>query len=364
MTSLHRVTEVTKKLLLGLGIGISLIIIIAFIVQVIKSSLPPPPPPPPTVSFGQLSSIPFPDNTLNKGFTYTVNTLTGQFPAFGDRAMVYKLDKPVISLLSLQQTTDIVKQNGFSDPPTKISDTLYQWQQTNAPQPKIMYNIVTQGFHYSLNTNYLTDSDVLAANNLPDQVNAINDVRNFFASFNADLSDIDMTKTQTTLFSIQGNTLVPASSYSHANVIQVDFFQNDLNKLPIYYVHYPHSIINAFISSVSTPNQVAEAYYAHQKIILDQNATYPIKTTDEAFQELKNNKGFIANYDGTKTNITITNVLFAYYMGINQQDYLMPVIVFQGNNNFYAYVSAIKNDWVNTPSNTQLPSSGFGGLNK
>lgn len=364
MTSLHRVTEATKKLFVWLGIGTFLIIILVIIVQTIKSSLPPPPPPPPTVSFGQLSPIPFPDKTLNKGFTYTVNTLTGQFPAFGDRATVFQLDKPVINLLSLQQATDIAAQNGYSDPPTKISDTVYQWQQSASPSSKLIYNIVTQNYDYTLNTNYLLDTNVLAANNLPDQVNAINNARNFFSSLNSDFGDIDMTKTQTTLFSIQGNSLIPASSYSNTNVIQVDFFQNDLNKLPMYYPNYPHSIINAFVTSINTPNQIAEAHYAHQKILLYQNATYPIKTADQAFAELKNNSGFIANYDGTDTNITITNVFLAYYVGTIQQDYLMPIIVFQGKNNFYAYVSAIKNEWVSTVTPTPVQSSGFGNLNK
>ncbi|MCL5432856.1 MAG: hypothetical protein M1524_01950, partial [Patescibacteria group bacterium] len=75
-------------------------------------------------------------------------------------------------------------------------------------------------------------------------------------------------------------------------------------------------------------------------------ATYPIKTADESFSDLQRGDAYIVSYDGTDPNIKIKNVYLGYYLGDTEQDYLMPIVVFEGNDNFVAFISAIKNEWL------------------
>ena len=46
-------------------------------------------------------------------------------------------------------------------------------------------------------------------------------------------------------------------------------------------------------------------------------------------------------------NVEINNVFPAYYVSTKTQVYLMPIFVFQGSNNFYAYVPAVTDEWIN-----------------
>ena len=68
----------------------------------------------------------------------------------------------------------------------------------------------------------------------------------------------------------------------------------------------------------------------------------------EAFSELQEGKAFIPSNSNNAniSNISIRNVLLGYYMGENRQDYLLPIVVFEGDNNFIAYVSAVKDEWI------------------
>lgn len=343
MTTLHRVTDLTKKLLLGFTVGSVLIIFLLILISYVKSLIPKKVPPP-TVDFGKVPAIQFPPNTQSGNFTYTINTLSGQLPAIPDRVSVFKVSHPGIGLLSLQQSKDLIAHNSILGEPVKLSDTQYQWQQLQSPFAKITYDIVTNNFLFT--TNYLSDPIVLAAPNLPDQPGAIGSARNFFSNFSSDFSDIDLNKTHAVSYSISNRTLVPATSVSNTQAIRVDFYQNDLNSIPVYYPHFPNSLIYAIIASVNYPNLIAEGGYYHQSIQTDQSGTYPIITPDQAFKLLTANKAYIANYTGTRTNILITNMFLAYYMSDTPQDYVLPIIVFQGNDNFYAYISALTDPWI------------------
>ena len=47
--------------------------------------------------------------------------------------------------------------------------------------------------------------------------------------------DVDENKTKTTLYSIENGTLTLTSKSSNAKIVRVNFFQKDLDNLPIYY---------------------------------------------------------------------------------------------------------------------------------
>ena len=90
---------------------------------------------------------------------------------------------------------------------------------------------------------------------------------------------------------------------------------------------------------------ILEANYSRQNI-MDESATYPIKTAQQAFEELQEGNGFIASHSGDSTNVKIKEVYLALYSEGKLQQYLTPVIVFEGDNNFVAYVPAVTDEWI------------------
>lgn len=345
MATLHKATEFTKKILKWSAIAVVSLIVLLVILRVgtqIKEYFFPTPLPPPTVKFGKLPLIKFPDNAINKTFTYRLNTLSGQLPTLPTQTNVYKIVKPQPSLLALQKAQEKVAKVGFNLPPIRIQDTLYQWANQDTPSKKLLLDIASLNF--SLSSNFVSDQDVLSARNLPDENGAIEKAKNFFQNIDFP-QDIDNEKIKTTLLSIGGQELVPATSFSKAQILRVDFFQKDVANLPIYYPKPKNSIMYALIAAGSFEPQIVEAKFFHHNIS-EISATYPIKTAEEAFLELKNKKAYIASYFGSEANIAIKNISLGYYLSDEEQNYLMPIIVFEGNNGFFAYVAALKDEWV------------------
>ena len=167
----------------------------------------------------------------------------------------------------------------------------------------------------------------------------------FLQKMNSLPDDIDLSQTQATNLSIKNNSLVLATSISNTQLIRVNFNQSDVNGLPIYYQDPNESNISVLVGGGSDKPQIVQATYIHQAIDT-QSATYPIKTTNQAFAQLQKGQGYIASYYGTNKKITIRDVLLGYYISKEDQDYLIPIFVFQGDDGFIAYVNAITDEWI------------------
>jgi len=347
MTTLQIVTNFSRKVL---AIGAMLFIgglILYFGIKIgfaVKETLHPTPPPPPTVTYGKLPEITFPEQSNVPSFTYTVNTVEGTLPDLGDRVGVYKMQAVQPNLLALSNATAEVNKAGFASDPITVSDTKYMWTNNETPQKSLTVDIQTNNF--SLTSSYQNDTTVTQASNVPDHTHALSTVNDFLTSINASPDDLDDSKTKVSLFAITNGVLTPASSISSAQIVRVDLFQKDVDKLPIYYSQPSYSSMNFLLASTDTGDpQIVEAHFFHQDISSD-SATYPIKTAQQAVDDLKSGKAYIASYPTDITQVTIRNINLAYYISDTDQQYLMPIIVLQGDNNFFAYDSAVKDEWI------------------
>lgn len=350
MLTLSQASKETKQIIKWLGVVTVGFIVLLMAIRIsvyVKDLLFPQPPPRATVAFGKLQRQIFPQNVTTQSFIYTVNTLTGSLPLLKSQVKVHRMTIPEPDLLVLNKFNQQVSQAGFSPGYVQISDKVFEWksnQNISTLDRRIRINIVN--YDYTITSPYMNDSAVLSAKNLPVESKAKLTAQSFLTSMNTLPTDIDLSKTKTNLFAIQNGKLTRATSLSNSQIIEVDFEQNDIDKLPIYYENPNSSNISLLIGGGGFQGQVVAGSYVHQAISNDA-ATYPIKTADEAFSELKQGTGYIASYFGTSSNISITNVFLAYYIGSQPQDFLMPVIVFQGDNGFYAYVPAITGEWIN-----------------
>lgn len=347
MASLSHVSDLTRKVAEIVGVSIvALILLFVFfkIATFIKELVAPTPPPAPTVAFGKIKLVSFPQNFDDKTYSYTINTLSGDLPTLPDRITVYKLQQPVPNLLGLDKAKEIAASDGFANTPVALTDTTYQWTKTDPFPTTLDMNI--QSFDFSLTSQYTTDPTVTSAANMPDEQTASTFSHQFFDKFMPLPNSIDDNKTKTTLLSIGADGLQPASSLSTAQLIRVDYFLKDIDKISLFTPNPSQSLIYALVASGPTSlPQLVEAQYYHRSVS-GQKATYPIKSAKQAFDDLKNGKGYVAANPTGNTNITITDVSLGYYIGPISQDYLWPIIVFQGDKGFYAYVNALTDAWI------------------
>lgn len=345
MATLNK-TKRETQLILKWG-GISLLIISLFLVGIrltafVKKSFAPTPPP--QASFGKLPSITFP-NQQKENITYTLDTLTGFLPNFGDRAKVYKTNMNQPTLLALENMQKKVSRVGFSSAGVQISQDVYQWlNSTSSLQKRLTMNIFSQDF--TLSSLYLAAASLQTFNNSDEQNNAIDAATSFLSNMSLTPDDLDKKKTKTTLYSIEKGALIPTSKLANAKIIRVGFFQKDIQEFPIYYENGAISTIDFLIGKENEKLEIVEAHYSY-KNISEVSSTYAIKTASQAFSELKQGKVYVASNPQGLVEISIKKVFLGYYIGENQQDFLMPIIIFEGNNDFLAYVSAVKDEWIN-----------------
>ena len=108
---------------------------------------------------------------------------------------------------------------------------------------------------------------------------------------------------------------------------------------------YDESYTYVIYTSTKERN-ILEANYTFWPIAFDDYGTYPLKSTQEAWQELIDGTGYVikqGNNDPEK--IVIRNVYLAYFDSKEEQNYLQPIFVFEGDNGFIAYVAAVSSQW-------------------
>ena len=348
MITLTKAISQTKILLKWLGILLSILIFVIIIKNFIldlKERLSPTRPPPPTVAFGKLPPISFPKNVTDKSFTYSLDTITGLFPTLPLQVKVHRMVEIKPEFLALDKARQKVALLGFKSKEAYISENLYRWVDETPPSREITYNLFSHDFN--LSSSFLSDPiSTQSQGKFLDQNSAVNSSQRFLSIISSFPDDIDLAKTKTLLYSIKDNTLNPATSVSNAAVIRVDFFQKNINDLPIYYPNYSTSTINLLVIALRNNNLVVGSNF-HYQPISNESYTYPIKTASEAFNELKNQKSYIVSYFSNDTNIPIKNISLGYYIGTEKQNYLMPIVVFEGVNGFVAFVSAVRDEWIN-----------------
>lgn len=348
MFTLTNASKDTKSIIKWLIILIVLGLIgygIFRIAILIKDTLYPPPPVTAEKAFGKLPPPNFVLNAKNNDLTYSINTISGFIPSLPNLGNVYKFTTNKPDLLGLQNTENTVQAAGFISDKKQIDGNIYEWNSLDKYSlvRTIKINILSHTFQVT--SDFYNDPDVLAAENLPDQKKAIATATDFLNSLGGwtDTLNIDGAKTQ--LLRIDNQQLTEATSISNTQIIKVNLFPTDIDGLTVFPPNPNEANVNLLVSGGKDMPQVIYANYITRK--LGDSSTYSIKDTAKAIEELKNGKAYIASYNGVDKNISITDIMLGYYdSGKEEQEYLTPIIVFKGSNNFYAYINAITDEEI------------------
>jgi hypothetical protein len=341
MTNLVKVTKETRIILKVGGIIFGALLLLYFSVKggsIIRNIFFPKPPPPPKQEFGKLPHLSFTSQGTT-GVQFRINTIDGQLPKLIDRVNIYKLVQPEADLLALKNAKNTLSSASFVENQIKLSDTLYQWSQTSTGVV-IQYDIGTKNF--TINSNYLTNPFLTTTNLIPNEKDIKSGLISFLASLNADTKDIDFDNSTVDLLQLQGGTLVKSENLGSAKFARITLVQFPVDKIPIIYDTPTGSILHFTVSYPAGNLQILDGQFLHHQPDLQNKSDYPIKTSTQAFEDLKNGNAYMIN-PLNLTNVDITNVEVRYYLDKNTNDYLLPIIVFTGIN-FTAYVDAIPNE--------------------
>lgn len=352
MGSLTEISVVTRKVVVWLTIAFIAYIIMKLLVQMGIASWKaahPIPVAPPDVLFGKLPALKFPQNaTSSAGFKFVLETIEGRPPETTTAGKVYAMPKKTPTILSSQRAKAFAVKLGFTREPETLSSTYYRFINEHDNLLSLEVDITTMNF--KLKYNYTKNPQIFFQGSIRSKDQAINEVKEFIGSNNLFDSDILNGKTTADIlkFDITTKTFSPASSLSNTDAIRVNFFRNDLDGLKILPPGFDKSYNYVLYTAASSNNwKFPEVIYTFWPIEYDNSATYPLRSAATAWQNFVDEQATIINLGkNNPDNIIVRNIYLAYYDSEEPQIYLQPIFVFEGDNNFVAYLPAIDSQWL------------------
>lgn len=131
-----------------------------------------------------------------------------------------------------------------------------------------------------------------------------------------------------------------------ANAVEIDFYRSDIDSFPIVAPKYFNSQNYVVVLFENEQYKILKAQVKFFEKEEQKVGIYPLKTGEQAWQELKEKKGVIVSAGRNNNQITIKKMFLGYYDPDVYQEYLQPVYVFLGENGFAAYVPAIKEEYM------------------
>lgn len=304
----------------------------------------PPPPPPPTVGFGVLPQIAFPESDTQP-VSYRLETASGTLPAFGDRAKVYFMPKSSLSLLADENAKKIASVLDYVFSPEVLDSRTYRWRKSQPLESTLQMDI--QDYSMEITTDYLSRPELLTKSSVPTATEALNQVKEILRKTNLLAEDMATASGEVVFLKALGGELEPAVSYSDA-----DFVQVDLNRTPIDGLYrmfspagYKGTVHGVVAGGLSRDSSVVHLEFNYQPVDYTQVHTYPLRTTDSAWRVLQAGEGYIASR-GTLESAVIRQVYLGYFDSFDEQSYLQPIYVFEGDGGFLGYVSALDSTYI------------------
>ena len=341
MATLTEVSYYTRKIIKWGGVIFFILLISPAILRGAKSlylALRPPPPPPPTVKYGKLPKPYFPERNTDYKPTYRLETVEGTLPQTSTVGRVYFVEINKSRLLELERWKPKARILGFDGEPVESGDgQVYSF--THPTLPAVMnLNIISGTMNYKF--DWTLDQSLYSAQGVPTTQQAFIEAKAFLQNLGLLPQDLSEGVAKYAYFRASPPTMTSVTSLSEANFLRVDIFRADKDELPFVATDGLRSPVNLTFSGVTDRNKrIIELNYQYSRILDEDFATYPLKTSDAAWAELQQGGGFISQKAGDE--VVIREVYMAYYESSEPQQFLQPVFTFEGDNGFVAFVPAI-----------------------
>jgi hypothetical protein len=305
----------------------------------------PPKAPPPNHAFGVLPKVKFPQvASPSAAMTFQLETIEGTVPKASESATVYFMPKSSANLLALPKTQQFAESLQFNPKEIQETKNIYRFNDPEFPLRMLRFDIITNNF--TLQYAYGFDQAIFTNTPVPVIERVKKEAQDFLESNKLLPSDYSEELT-TTYLTLVGDRLVQTPSVTKANAIQVNAQRANVGGVPVYYPIPGENPISMIYSGSSIEKKrILAITYTYWPIEYQTFATYKLKTSQKAWEELQGGLGYIARYPAQGTTAVVRSVHLGYYDSIAPQTYLQPIFVFEGDDGFLGYVPAVAPPWT------------------
>jgi len=276
---------------------------------------------------------------------FTLDTIEGQPITATAAAKVYFIP-PKATLLGYREKIYLMaKTLGFDTETVK-----YKLQGEEAvfddSQSQLKINITN--FNFSFEQVFIKDSSIFATTNIPSKTEIENKAIDFLKNIGRYPDELTQGKTNLIYFSYnpEVQTMQPTQKIDEANVVEIDFYRPDIDDFPIISPRYFNSQNYVVMVFNEDGFKILRAQIKFFEKSEDQMGIYPVKTGEAAYEALKSGHSMIISNPQKKQEITIKKMFLGYFDPDYYQEYLQPVYVFLGTDDFVAYVPAVTDNYL------------------
>jgi hypothetical protein len=306
----------------------------------------PPPPAKPTLVFGNLPKLPFPEKVFPKELNINIETAEGTLPTLAAQLPIYQMPTIPQNIKALDEAKDIATKLGFDPngaPLLSSTPSVYRFPKKGLPS-SLRMNIITKIF--SIDYDILQNPKVVQG--IPaDKDQAVGQLISYIRNSGVLRPDIEAGVTTHQFYRVEVDKFIPVSSQSEANLIKINFFRKNFgldSKVISVTPDYPEANIWFMMGALGT-REIVRAEYYYFPIDESKSGTYPLLNSQQALDKLKAGQAYLVSFDSKGKNVTIRKMYLAYYDAGQYQEYYQPVFVFEGDDNFRAYVPAVNDDY-------------------
>ena len=313
----------------------------------------------PDYAFGGLQGIRFPYQDPSTRPTSYESRLS-HLPTFGETSLegltlvnVYELNNMAYTLSSDQHARQIAIRLGFDEEPHIIDQRTYLYTYPGPPLSESL-QIDLKTMFVNFESDYLASSNIFGTfdsrgeRQLPQRVEAIAATKQFLSEGGILPDDLSDEAANVNYLTSIGNSLQPVNS-----ALEADYAEVSLSRSPVwgtrdgepepynFYGPDGYGSIYAIVGRDTTGrDSVVALKYNYYHMNLDKTGTYLMRSTASAWESLLAGDAYVLNPRGVR-NAVIRSVELGYYESHAEQNYLLPIYVFKGDNGVVAYVQAL-----------------------
>ncbi len=358
MSQLTDVSVTFRKIAIVGTIGIVSILVLVFLVRTliaaIKARQPAPQPPKaqptptPDTRFGKL---PYPQFSVieqtSAGLNLRLINIEGKPPETSASGTIFSMPKKLPTLLTNDRAQGYAALLGFSGEPEPVDSRIFRYIHRQNPLRTLTLDRVHLNF--LMTYDYASHSAIFAPAGSIEGPEAMNSVQVFISKLG--FNDSVRTGRITTVYvdyNPETGTFTPVPKIQQARAARVNFFRKPIEPFPILPPGYDESFNYAIYTDTKTlPSGIVELSYKYWPIALDDFATYPLRSSAQAWEELVQGFGTVVRLGrNTPEDVIVRKIYLAYLDTPEPQQYLQPIFVFEGDKDFVAYLPAVIKDWL------------------
>lgn len=284
----------------------------------------------PDTKFGLLPLPDFPQsNVTSSNFSYSIDNSTGNLPKVGvdtgfERLIkVYFITKTFATLLSSENSKVLAEKFNIKGQPQILSETKYRFEDNGK---SLTIDLDSGNFVYQ------KEATISGSEGLDDDKKLVEDFKKNLQNLNALKEDL-----------LSGRSKI--LKQESGNLVRISLWPASIENKLILTSQFDVSPVNAKVyKSADNLENIIFLSFTYFPIDTSTFATYPIKTSEQALEDLKSGKGIVI-IEPAKPQVSVTSVYLAYYFAENYTPYLQPIFVFEGPH-FVAYVPAVSPEFV------------------